>query len=306
MTKSKKDVLRLLFTVLLTVGSIVISLGIVLMSIHGPESSPAFALGYFLIGNTIWWWVFTRFRKNDAPLYYTLLGGVGLIALGFGAGAVPHAVDSAIEEYKLTNTEVSDVSNELLLSEQGNPIGVRLRFKLRFPMEDYYWIEPHLQPPNGLYRTISDRLPERVHRTDPLDLEPIAKSVEPYPHALNPDRGEDMFFIGAFSLRFEKNVDYQFTFDLAPTYFKRRPKEPGMCFVEPNANNWPNSREAFEALIQVDVEAAYRLRINGTTYGDRFRDPGEMLTSNTYNPRVFYEGIQAEAPGPCAETENYY
>ena len=229
-----------------------------------------------------------------------------MIALGFGAGAVPHAVDSAIEEYKLTNTGVSDVTNELLLSEQGNPIGVRLRFKLRFPKEDYYWIEPHLQPPNGLYRTIFDRLPERVHRTNPLNLEPIAKSVEPYPHALNADRGEDMFFIGAFSLRFEKNVDYQFTFDLAPTYFKRRPKELGRCFVEPNANNWPNSREAFEALIQADVEAAYLVRISGTTYGDRFRDPGEMLTSNKYNPRVFYEGIEAEAPGPCAETENYY
>ena len=83
---------------------------------------------------------------------------------------------------------------------------------------------------------------------------------------------------------------------------------PNRCIiqVEPNANNWPNSREAFEALIQVDVEAAYRVRINGTTYGDRFRDPGEMLTSNTYNPRVFYEGIHAEAPGACAETENYY
>ncbi len=76
MTESKKNALRLLFTVLLTVGSIFISLGIVLMSIHGPESSPAFALAYFLIGNTIWWWAFTRFRKNDAPLYYTLLGGV--------------------------------------------------------------------------------------------------------------------------------------------------------------------------------------------------------------------------------------
>ena len=48
MTKSKRDVLRLLFTVLLTVGSIVISLGIVLMAIHGPESAPAFALAYFL------------------------------------------------------------------------------------------------------------------------------------------------------------------------------------------------------------------------------------------------------------------
>ena len=68
----------------------------------------------------------------------------------------------------------------------------------------------------------------------------------------------------------------------------------------------PLARLTFEALIQVDVEAAYRVRINGTTYGDRFRDPGEMLTSNRYNPRVFYEGIQAEAPGPCAETENYY
>jgi len=219
---------------------------------------------------------------------------------------VPHVFDSAFEEYKLTRTVVSDVGDELLLSEQGNPIGGRLRFTLRFPIADYYWIEPHLQPPNDLYRTIADRLPERVHRMSPLNLEPIAKSVEPYPQALNADREDDLFFIGAFSLRFEKNVDYQFTFDLAPAYFKRRPKEPGMCFVEPNANNWPNSPEAFDALIQVDVEAPYRLRIDGTTYGDRFRDPGEMLNSENYNPRVFHEGIQAEAPGPCAETENYY
>jgi hypothetical protein len=305
-TKSKKNTLRLVLTLLLTVGSVVLSIGIVLMSIHGPESSPAFALAYFLIGNTIWWLAFARFQQKDAPLYYTLLGGVAFIALGFGAGAAPHVFDSAFEEYKLTRTVVSDVGDELLLSEQGNPIGVRLRFTLRFPIEDYYWIEPHLQPPNGLYRTISDRMPERVHRMSPLNLETIAKSVEPYPDALNGDRGEDMFFIGAVGLRFEKNVDYQFTFDLAPAYFKRRPKEPGMCFVQPNENNWPNSREAFEALIQVDVEAAYRVSINGTTYGDRFRDPGEMLTSESYNPRVFHEGIQAEAPGPCAETENYY
>ena len=305
-SESKKNILRLVFTVLLTVGSIVISIGIMLMSIHGPESSPAFALAYFLIGNAIWWWAFTRFRRKGAPLYYTLLGGVGFIALGFGAGAVPHVFDSAFEEYKLTRTVVSDVRDELLLSEQGNPIGVRLRFTLRFPMEDYYWIEPHLQPPNGLYQTIAGRMPERVRRMSPLDLEPIAKSVEPYPHALNADRVDDLFFIGAFSLRFKKNVDYQFTFDLAPTYFKRKPKEPGMCFVEPNENNWPNSREAFEALIQVDVEVPYRVSINGTTYGDRFREPGEMLTSESYNPGVFHEGIQAETPGPCAETENYY
>ena len=307
-TESKKNVWRLLLTVLLTVGSIVISIGIMLMSIHGPESSPAFALAYFLIGNAIWWWAFTRFRQKGAPLYYTLRGGVAFIALGFGAVAVPHVFDSAFEKYKLTRTVVSDVGDELLLSEQGNPTGVRLRFTLRFPMEDYYWIEPHLQPPNGLYQTIAGRMPERVRRMSPLDLNTIAKSVEPYPHALNADRVDDLFFhrrvLSALRKR-TSTISSRSTW--APTYFKRRPKEPGMCFVEPNENNWPKLTGSLRGPDPGGRRGFLTACAStGPPMETVFREPGEMLTSESYNPGVFYEGIQTEAPGPCADTENYY
>ena len=269
------------------------------LSVHGPDSLPWLAAVY-LFAATSALLLTCRYLHNTGRKYKALIAFFVGLALACCAPLVVAAAAGYEEirrDFQLARTTVSDVTDETLYTEGGNPIGIRVSYKIRFPWNDHYDIDPFLRPGDSFYRAVRDQIP-RNFTHGPLRMKAVARTIVPFPEEANRGKMDpESLQAPTYGLWFDRGVDYQFTFDMIPKYIGVKNDGGGYCLALPEQLRWHGSPEGFDALIQAGAPTRYEIWIHDTTYGRLNGE--ETFTQNDYNPRVFYDGLQREGVETC-------
>src|SRR5262249_33152960 len=225
----------------------------VLGSVHGPQVFPYFVIGYLCVVEVALGWLYFYIRKHMSK-HKTLRLLAGACGLGITLGAAAFATWSPLVDWEVTQMErraaatlVFNVHDEILLSEKGNPIGIRLRYSMQFPTSDYFWQSPTL-----------------THQTD-LSLETWADG-----RILDQEIEPLMTLDQSGVRRYERGKTYNFTMEFIPNFLMWNPRRTKVCILNPPAEY----QTAFESLLRNGVRVPYRVRISGTKF--------EGLTDNPY------------------------
>lgn len=249
--------LGILFTLLLlSLGWVLAVLG----SVHGPALFPYFVMGYAVVAVALLWACYWFVRRRGYR-HKSLLFGVAGVFLGaalIGASLLSWGAlvdwEVAQQERTAAATEVFNMHDEPLLSANGNPIGVRLRYSMRFPNSDYFWHTPSLHAEKDFGVSIwADGSFAEPTVTPPLIP---GKNTAP---------------------RYEKGKQYDFTADILPMFLVKNKDMTKLCILEPP----PDYHAAFERMVSSGETLHYNIGVNGTKFA------GE--TRNAYSPRTFYE-----------------
>jgi hypothetical protein len=146
-----------------------------------------------------------------------------------------------------------------MVSDKGKPIGILLRYSMRFPSDDYFWQSPSVTPETDV--SVGVWANGRV----------LHQEIEP-PMAVG-NSGER---------RYEKEKTYNFTTEFVPNFLILNPERTKLCILQPPTEY----KAAFENLITSGARVRYKITINGTKY--------EGVTENSFEPRVYYESAKSE------------
>jgi hypothetical protein len=225
---------------------------------------------------------------------------------GAGAGANPRAEGASAEEdnqaqawapqewnqsvvegeYKVIRAQIMSWSDDPLLSEKGNPIGIRLKYSIRFPVDGSYSPFPSLYPERAS-SGFTGALGMRLHKG----------SVEPEPDGAQ--KSSQWLFGGRGT--FKAGVLYNFTVDLIPNYVFFNEQKGAFClqtkaYIQPGgAGVHPGLRERFEREVMSETKLRYRLSISGIDL-DGWQP---MLTERTYAPNAWYQSYRREGSVDC-------
>jgi hypothetical protein len=167
------------------------SLGMLAISVHGPDGLVIAAPLYLLAAAGLTWWIARRF---DSAL---VLLGMGILMLAAVPGVVLalEQVGRMTHERRVAATRVDDVRDEPILSASGRPIGVRVSYTVSVPTRGYFAILPSL---HARERGVTNLRLAALRWTidgsgEPVVLEPgrrHAMVVEMFPPILAVSRGE--------------------------------------------------------------------------------------------------------------------
>lgn len=182
-------------------------------------------------------------------------------------------------EYKIVRAQVVEWSDEPLLSDKGNPIGLRLKYSIRFPVDGQF--SPYPQAfPERITSAYTGALSLRVHRSH----------VEPLPDGLQQAR--QIFFSGRPS--FKGGVIYNFTVEMVPSYASYNEQKKSFCLMTKSYNQ-QGVRERFEREVRSEIKLRYRLSFSGTDLEGRT----PVLTENTYSPGIWHRSFLKDGVTDC-------
>ncbi|MGH9940055.1 MAG: hypothetical protein ACREAM_27770 [Blastocatellia bacterium] len=189
-------------------------------------------------------------------------------------------------EYKVVRAQIVSWKDEPLLSEKGNPIGIRLKYSIRFPVDGSYSPLPSVYPERPSYG-FTGALGMRVHKG----------SVEPEPDGA---QKSNQWVFGGRGI-FKTGVAYNFTVDLIPNYAAFNEQKGAFClqtktYIQSGApGGQPGLRERFEREVMSETKIRYRLSISGADPDGR----QPLLTERTYTPNAWYQSYRREGAGDC-------
>jgi len=182
-------------------------------------------------------------------------------------------IELAVEEYQdreiaalLRRIEVFDVADQLLLTSQGKPLGIRMRYSIQFPRGGVYSPAPILTPTDERFLARSMRI--------------IRAEITPQPEDSRPDPSNT----GTYA-RYKGNITYSFVVDLVPGFVVVSPDKTKSCFSFLNANEQ-------NAVTTIDDTTGFRVHVDGTDYGGYFGGKPQF-TRNGYSVKQFYQGAVA-------------
>jgi hypothetical protein len=191
-------------------------------------------------------------------------------------------------EYKVIRAQILSWSDEPLLSEKGNPIGIRLKYSIRFPVDGSYSPFPSLYPDRAS-RGFTGALGMRVHKG----------FVEPEPDGAQ--KSSQWLFGGRGT--FKAGVAYNFSVDLLPTYIFFNEQKGSFCmqtkpYIQSGGSagpaGHPGLRERFEREVMSDTKIRYRISISGIDL-----DGQPVLTERAYAPNSWYQSYRREGAVDC-------
>jgi hypothetical protein len=201
-------------------------------------------------------------------------GGFVAYALALSLWVMPAwRIEIAVEEHEdretiatLRRIEVSDVTDEPLLTSQGKPLGIRMRYSVRFPRAGLY-------PPTPLLAATDERFQAHSMRV-------IGAEITPRPDEIQSDPSNT----GTYA-RYKGNVAYSFVVDLVPGFVIVSPNKTKSCLSFLNANEQ-------NAVATSNVTTRFRVHIDGTDYGGYFGG-APQFTKNVYSVSDFYQDAVA-------------
>lgn len=241
---------------------------VLLLSRHGPGLIGYFAAGYLIIAIISLWRINTIINRSNSKRKSNDFFFSGLVIAVLLVGAIFASLEllADIEIYQMEkhaeDTEVFDMKDEILFSQKGNPIGIRLRYSMRFPDNNYFWESPTMSSETYL-GGISMMYPANLTINPPM--------------------------IGTDPLRYEKGKIYNFTIDMMPTFIIQNVDKTKSCIRKPPVE----FKDAFQKLIQSNETISLTIRILGTRYVG--------VTNNTYNIKLFYDSAIKEGAFECNE-----
>jgi hypothetical protein len=182
-------------------------------------------------------------------------------------------------EYRIVRAQVAEWKDELLVSDKGNPIGIRLHYAIRFPAAGSYSPQPQVYP-------------ERITSTytGATGMRILRGSVEPLPEGLQTPA---QFFFGARA-QFRADTVYRFSVDLVPNYAVFDEAKKSFC-LQTKPYLQPGLRERFDREVRGEARIRYRLSFAGTDLDGRT----PTLTENAYVPNRWYQGFVKEGSVDC-------
>jgi hypothetical protein len=180
--------------------------------------------------------------------------------------------------YQVVRTPVEDMTDEPLLSASGAPIGIRLKFALRFPR-------------NGLYTPLPQVYPDRISvgYTGALSLRVHRVEITPVPEGADTAVGARYFSRAAY----KANQLYRFTIDMVPNYAQYNEQKQTFCIMS-KAFSY-GSRERFLSEVTNDTRVRFRVSIMGTDIDGR--QPG--TTQQSYVPNAWYSSFLKDGSTEC-------
>jgi hypothetical protein len=182
-------------------------------------------------------------------------------------------------EQKIIRAHIENWSDEPLLSEKGNPIGIRLKYSMRFPLAGSYSPYPQLYP---------ERVGSRY--TAMLSMRIQKGTVDPMP-VVTTNQGQMVIGVRA---DFKPDTTYNFTVDLMPNYVKYNEQNKGFC-LQTKAYGQQLARDRFLREEVNDLKVRFRLSISGTDLDGR----QPALTENTYLPALWFQSLVKEGVSDC-------
>lgn len=182
-------------------------------------------------------------------------------------------------DYRIIRAQVSGYNDEMLLTESGNPVGIRLRYSVRFPVDGYYSPLPNLYPEkigNGYTGALSMRL--------------LRSAVSPLPEGVT--QPQQVLYAGRSI--YKRDQPYEFTVDLVPNYVIYNEQQKKYC-LQSRAFSQGDMRERFEREVKSEGRIRYRFSISGTDYDGR----QPTLTEKSYAPGVWYASLMKEGVVEC-------
>ncbi len=194
-----------------------------------------FAAGYLVVAIAVLWWIHLFVKRREfkhSPTIF-LLSGLGIGFLLFGAVIASEWVFVELESIRMekhtANTEVFNMKDDTLFSSKENPIGIRLRYSMRFPDNNNFFELPAMRPEKNIISTWSDMR--------------IAKqTIEPP-------------MVGTNSPRYESGIIYNFTVDMIPSFILQKTKP---CIVQPPAG--------YTKELQNSEPVRFTITVSGTKY----------------------------------------
>ena len=260
----------LIISIVFTLLHWICAFGLIIFSVHGPSSLPAMTLFWLITIQVILWTSFIIFRKSKnrhAAVYLVFIGILTTIS-----APMIYFFAEKYDAYRwnniITNTKIYDMRDELILTDEGLPFGIRLSFKAEFPYTDYNYVTPIMRPQSDRYGA----------NLGPNDMRVLGYSA-------NPLLKRDYYF--------KKGIAYDIVFEMVPGYLlpKRNTAnelQPEFCLQYPIENVHTLKRDEFEQMIAVDNPDNYLVMLHGTAYGDVFSGNNPEFTHNQYNPAEFF------------------
>jgi hypothetical protein len=182
-------------------------------------------------------------------------------------------------EYRIVRSQVTQWSDEPLLSEKGNPLGIRLKYSIRFPVDGQYSPFPQAFP-ERITSSYTGALSLRVHRSN----------VEPLPEGLQ--NAQQLFFGGRPT--FKGGITYNFTVEMVPGYANYNEPKKSFCLMTKSYSQ-QGVRERFDREVMSEIKVRYRLSVSGTDMEGRT----PVLTENSYAPGTWHQGFLKDGVIEC-------
>lgn len=203
-----------------------------------------------------------------------------------GAGQHPGGVIT------VPRVEISHVTCELLLSERGNPLGVRLKYDLRFSADGDYAHSPRVFPAYD-----GDDLRGLV------EMEVLKEAIDPRPQPPSFDAPQirtDMNTLIKYgtAARFKGGVVYHFVVEMVPDFVGQNAARTKFCVDEEHYQSKAKSQRVWEAMKASPALIKYRVIIRQINYS------GE--TEPFYPPGIFYQGFLKDGAIKCLPHKNIY
>lgn len=182
-------------------------------------------------------------------------------------------------EYKIVRAQITNWSDEPLLSEKGSPIGVRVKYSIRFPVD-------------GQYSPYPQAFPERITNTytGAMNLRLYSSHIEPLPDGLQSP--QQMFFSGRPT--FKAGIVYNLTVDMVPGYANYNEQKKSFCLAT-RSYSQQGIRERFEREVTSESKVRFRLSFSGTDLEGRT----PVLTENTYAPGIWHRSFLKDGVAEC-------
>jgi hypothetical protein len=169
-----------------------------------------------------------------------------------------------------------------LLSEHGNPLGVRVRYTITFSEEGYYQASPYVSP---VFRNFDWR--------GVVSLRLLDTRLEPAPPA-DPSGQAALALQYGGLVPYKANVDYQFTADFIPSYIIRNDARTKFCLNEQLIGSQPLQISRWQAIKASAELLPYSVTVFDFGFSARTRDLPPV--------GVFHQNFIKEGAQPCGPT----
>lgn len=196
------------------------------------------------------------------------------------ARAVQAAAEHPGGVITLARAVVSRIAYEPFGSASGAPIGMRLRYSIRFPSRQTITAVPHVFP---VY--------QRTAWRGMVTMKPLAGTIVPVPQMVGVQSLQDVIVYRA-AATYQAGVTYTFTVDMVPDFVFQGAQTGRFCIHEQKFTN----RAVWDALIASQATIPYSVTITDT----------ETVASIPafFPQRTFYEGFAAGGAFDCGPVPN--
>jgi hypothetical protein len=196
------------------------------------------------------------------------------------ARAAQAAADHPGGTIVFARTLVSSIAYEPLASPSGSPIGMRLRYSIRFPQRQTITALPHVFP---VYPEIAWR--------GMVTMKPLTGTITPAPQMVGAQSLQDVIVYQA-AATYQAGVTYSFTIDMIPDFVFQGAQSGRFCIHEQKFTN----RTVWNALVTSSAPIPYSLTIS---------DTGTSATIPSFLPqRTFHESFAAGGAVDCGPVPN--